>query len=287
MIVGFNGQCVEDSKAVISVFDHGFLYGMGLFETMRTYGGVPFLLQEHLTRLSDACEQLGIRYRADERELRRHVGELLAANGLQEGYVRISVTAGVQPLGLPTTDYEEPNVIVYVKALPPEVDPPGKPLQLLQLRRNTPEGDIRTKSFHYMNNILAKREMYAYPWSVGGEGLFLDVNGYVAEGIVSNVFFIKARCVYTPSLDTGILPGITRAHVLRLAAEAGIPTEEGCYSLDRLLQADEIFICNSVQELVPIHTVYDCEGSLLWKGQSAEQHVTQQLLAAYRHSIQL
>ncbi|MBW4838566.1 MAG: aminotransferase class IV, partial [Paenibacillaceae bacterium] len=126
--------------------------------------------------------------------------------------------------------------------------------------RNTPEGEVRFKSLHYMNNVLAKRELARLQreavWqsaaSVPPEGLQLTAQRWLAEGIVSNVFFVRNGKCYTPNLETGILPGITRAVVLELTAEKGIPTEEGLYTWDELLDADEVFLTNSIQELVPV-----------------------------------
>ncbi len=268
MIVGVNGRCVPEDQAVVSVFDHGFLYGIGLFETFRTYQGVPMLLERHMDRLAAGCEQLEIRCRPDPPSVKRHIRELLAANGLADGYIRYSVSAGMQPLGLPSGEYAEPTVIVYAKALPAAAasyaDAPGKPLQLLRLRRNTPESDVRMKSFHYMNNVLAKRELASYAWAAQAEGLFLDHNSNVAEGIVSNLFFARGGTLCTPSLGTGILPGITRGHVLELADRLGIPAEEGHFTLEDLCQADEIFLTNSIQELVPVTVVTGLHGESLW-----------------------
>lgn len=263
--VGLNGTLVEKAQAVVSVFDHGFLYGIGLFETMRTYGGVPFRLGRHLARLAAGCRRLGIRHAPDEGEVRRLIGNLLQANGLRDGYVRYSVSAGEGPLGLPDGAYDAPVTVVYCKPLPPVPD--SKPLQLLRLRRNTPEGDVREKSFHYMNNVLARRELAGYPWAAGAEGLFLTGDGQVAEGIVSNVFLAAGGVLRTPGLSAGILPGITRAEVLRLAAEAGIETREGPVAPEDLWRADEIFVTNSVQEIVPVHAVYDEEGTVRWSGE--------------------
>lgn len=263
MNIYINGNIIAEDKAVVSVYDHGFLYGIGLFETFRTYGGQPFLLKEHQERLTYGCEQLGIDYVPKAGEWEAIVEALLQANGLADAYLRFTVTAGEDILGLPAGDYKKPQLIVYVKGLPakdPELYRRGKPLQLLSIPRNTPEGNIRFKSLHYMNNILAKRELKQYAWAGGAEGLQVDRRGFLAEGIVSNLFFIKKHRLHTPSLDTGILPGITRAFVLELAKECGLELEEGLYPWATLLQADEVFITNSIQEIVPITTLYDLAG---------------------------
>lgn len=181
-------------------------------------------------------------------------------NELKEAYIRYTITAGEDILGLPAGDYQEPNHLLYIKALPKVPDKlysEGKELQLLSLRRNTPEGAVRFKSLHYMNNILAKRELRGYASAASGaEGLMLTAQDFIAEGIVSNIFFIQNNKLYTPDLSTGILPGITREMVMELASSAGISVEEGTYHWERLKTADEVFLTNSVQEIVPVTSLW-------------------------------
>jgi 4-amino-4-deoxychorismate lyase len=172
----------------------------------------------------------------------------------------------------------------------------GKPLQLLKLPRNTPEGAFRLKSLHYMNNILAKRELAGYPYAAaeGAEGLLLTCDGYVAEGIVSNVFWVRSGILYTPSLETGILSGITRAAVLAAAERIGMPIQEGLYRWDDLRRADEIFVTSSIQELVPINALYSPNGNRIAIGGNSSDinaaaeclgQWTGRLLASYRKAI--
>lgn len=282
-----NGKVVDASEAVIPVYDHGLMYGMGCFETLRTYGGVPFLLDRHMARLRQSCADIGIRIKLDTAEVGAMIASLLEANGLADAYVRCTVTAGVAELGLPAGEYERPNLIIYMKELAStEADRRrGKPLQLLRLRRNSPEGARRLKTLHYMNNILGKRECASYPWAAGAEGLFLDRYGYVAEGVVSNLFFVSGGVCRTPSVDLGILAGITRECVLRLAHKAGIPVEEGRYTLDELLAAEEMFLTNSVQEIVPVSRLYDTDGTVLWSSGAVRGPVTAALSEKYREII--
>jgi 4-amino-4-deoxychorismate lyase len=285
MKISLNGSLCDEQEAVVSVYDHGFLYGIGLFETFRTYKGKAFLLEKHLERLRQGCAELWIAWELDAQQINLQVSELLAANELQEGYFRLSVSAGVDLLGLPVHPYAAPTVVLYVKPLPLQEEKlyeNGKALQLLRLRRNSPEGGERLKSFHYMNNILAKRELSRYPWAAGAEGLFLNGAGFAAEGIVSNVFFMRDSICCTPHLDTGILPGITRALVLDLAGKAGITTAEGMYSWEDLLAADEIFITNSIQEIVPITTLFDAAGKGYHIGKGSAGQATRKLLQRYR-----
>ncbi len=265
--IGVNGVLTEAAKAVIHVSDHGFLYGMGLFETFRTYKGAPFLLDRHLHRLKEGCRMLGIPFQPDEEQLTKHIQHLMAANGLDEAYIRYTVSAGEEALGLPSGDYTRPNHILFAKPLPSTNTQTGQSsapsaLQLLRTPRNTPEGEVRLKSLHYMNNIFAKRELQQYVEAVRykAEGMMLTASGFLAEGIVSNLFFVRNNTLYTPDLSTGILPGITREFILELAHLRGIPCEQGLYRWDELKQADEIFMTNSIQEIRPVNLLLEPGG---------------------------
>lgn len=287
--IGLNGKVVPAAEAMVSVLDHGFLYGMGLFETFRTYGGRPFLLTEHLKRMQEGCRAAGIAARLDERQAAAHIAELLEANGLADAYIRYTVTAGEAEFGLPSADYVRPNAVVYVKALAPlpdELYRSGKALRILTTPRNTPEGAVRFKSLHYMNSILGKRELSAFPADDKGlpyEGLMLTREGDMAEGIVSNVFFADDDQLYTPEIGTGILPGITRQAVIDLARGRGIPVAEGRFPAERLLAASEIFLTGSIQEIVPVTRVYPQNGERPVRvGQGRVGPLTAGLIEAYR-----
>ncbi|MEC0244016.1 aminotransferase class IV [Paenibacillus dokdonensis] len=284
-----NGTCIDASAAVVSVMDHGFLYGMGLFETFRTYGGEPFLLERHLDRLAQGCETLGIGTDTlpDPYQLRQSISELMKANGLKEAYIRYTVSAGEDVLGLPTGKYSHPSQVLMAKPLPEASDElytQGKALQLLNTRRNSPEGPVRLKSLHYMNNILAKRELSSYPEAVGlhAEGLMLNADGYLSEGIVSNLFFVKNNQLYTPDTACGLLPGITRGLVLEMAAAEGLRCEEGFYTWEDAASADEIWLTTSIQELVPVTTLIDGSGALSIISGGRIGPVTGRLLRLYR-----
>jgi 4-amino-4-deoxychorismate lyase len=248
MYVYVNGHIVKKEEARISPFDHGFMYGIGLFETFRTYEGHPFLLDDHLQRLNDSLQEVNIKLQLKRAEVVEIIQQLLEANKLKDAYVRLNVSAGIGDLGLQTNEYEEPTIIIYMKPVP-HFSSNEKVCKILNTRRNSPEGETRLKSHHYLNNIFGKREIGNDP---NIEGIFLNEAGFVAEGIVSNIFWVKNDIVYTPSLDTGILNGITRQFVLTLLSALGIKCEEGLYKLNELEQADEIFLTNSIQEIVPV-----------------------------------
>jgi 4-amino-4-deoxychorismate lyase len=287
MKISMNGAICDEKEAVVSVYDHGFLYGLGLFETFRTYGGKPFLLPEHLSRLKEGCAELRIDFEPDERRIREMLSLLLEENDLHDAYFRYSVSAGVDLLGLPAANYQHPFEIIYIKTLPPRDHSAyeiGKPLQRLKLTRNTPEGSSRLKSFHYMNNILAKRELQTYAWAAGSEGLMLSKEGFIAEGIVSNVFFVKNQAIFTPALEIGILPGITRSFILILAERNQLTVKEGYYNWDKLLAADEIFYVNSIQEIVPVTRLFSPEGQHHQVGQGIPGDITRSLMRLYDES---
>ncbi len=262
MKLWWNGTIIDETEAVIPITDHGFLYGIGLFETFRTYGGgKPFLLERHIERLRAGCEELRIAYAPDADAVRTAVAETLRANGLSDGYVRWSVSAGAAPLGLPSAaGYAAPNVAILTKPLPAGEAQP-KELHLLALPRSGPEGGaVRRKSFHYMNNILGKWELAERTSSPLAEGLFADGQGILVEGIVSNVFWAREGTLFTPSIATGCLPGITRDVVVELARASGLSVVEGRFDWEAIARADEAFVTNSVQEVVPVSALFDAEG---------------------------
>ncbi|WP_276736248.1 aminodeoxychorismate lyase [Bacillus sp. (in: firmicutes)] len=245
-----NGRYIEEKDAVLSPFDHGFLYGIGVFETFRLYEGCPFLLDWHIERLKRALEDLQIEYTVSKHEILEMLDKLLWLNDIKDGNarVRLDISAGISDKGFVAQTYDKPTVLCFVNQLKSESLPSQKEGKVLSLRRNTPEGPYRLKSHHYLNNMYAKREVGNDPRV---EGIFLTEDGAVAEGIVSNVFWRKGSCVYTPSLDTGILDGVTRRFVMENAKNIGLELKTGRYGLEALLAADEAWMTNSVLEIIP------------------------------------
>lgn len=277
MRVYVNGTVLPAEQASVSVLDHGFLYGIGLFETLRVYDRRLFLWEAHYARLCSGLLALRIAPVWTSEELAEAVMQTVDANGLRDAYVRLSVTAGPEGVGLVADGYSRPSLFIFAKPVAPLADPPlPKRLQTLSLARQTAEGHQRFKSHNYLNNALAKQEVGA---RMDVEGLFLTHDGYLAEGIVSNLFWMKDGCLFTPSLETGILDGVTRQHVLLLARRMGMSVEEGKYRPEVLREAEEVFVTNSVQEIVPVQEIDD--------------HVvistygvhTRQLHLAYRESV--
>ena len=290
MIVYLNGKLIDAKEAMVSVFDHGFLYGIGLFETFRTYNRKPFLLEQHLHRLRTSCERLGIVYTLDSKSVLNMIYKLLDANQLADAYIRLTLSAGVGELGLPNADYDQPTIVIMAKPLPATMDnvqwAKGKALQLLQTKRNTPEAEYRFKSLHYMNNMMAKREMRLLGVKTvpGAEGLMLSEEGYLTEGITSNLFFAKDDTIYTPSIETGILPGITRSFLIQELKRQGLSIETGLYMWKDLLSADEIWLTNSIQEIIPVTLLIDDYGKQVVVSEGKAGKLTSMLKQQYEEA---
>ncbi len=251
MYVYINGEFAKQEEVRISPFDHGFLYGLGVFETFRIYNGHPFLLDDHLERLNASLRVLNIDAAFNRKEMTAILDELLVKNNFRDAYIRLNVSAGNGEIGLQTESYKNPNVVIFSKPLSPADGMSEKKAVVLDIKRNTPEGTERLKSHHYLNNVLAKREVGA---ALDTDGIFLTKDGFVSEGIVSNVFWCKNGILYTPAIETGILNGITRRFVIAVAREAGIEVREGFYKKEEAEAADEMFLTNSIQEIVPVTT---------------------------------
>ena len=258
-----DGRLVDRERATVSVEDRGFRYGDAAFETCRAYGGEVFRWKRHVERLGATCETLGMPD-AVPHDLPIRVAETLEANGLEDAYVRISVTRGVQPGKLTPRKTVDPTVVVIVKPLPRGgVDGEsvwGAPavVQSVQTRR-PPDSALPTdaKTHNYLNGILARLELRRATTEEyrPDEALLRDIDGYVAEGTTSNLFFVDEDGLHTPTTEGSVLPGITRRVVLELAEETGVPVHEGWYRSDDIREADEVFLTNTTWEVRPVDIV--------------------------------
>ena len=247
-----NGEFIKAEELRISPFDHGFLYGLGFFETFRTYKGKVFLVEQHLERLKQALAEFHLQVELDVRMISDIIQELNLRANDEDGYFRLNVSAGVHDIGLQPADYINPTVILFRKPLPVSIRGTEKTAVWLETRRNSPESAIRHKSHHYANNVRARLEL---PSLAVHEGFFLTQSGHIAEGITSNIFWVSEGKLFTPTLETGILAGITREYVIVAARGSGLEVIEGLFLPEELLKATEVFVTNSVQELVPIKTL--------------------------------
>ena len=253
-----NGELVPAEEATVSVRDRGFRYGDAAFETVRAYGGEVFEWRAHLDRLQRTCETLGIDHGVSDADLRVRVQEVLDANGLQDASVRLSITRGVQPGKLTPDPEVDPTVVVVAKPLPrggvegtSVWDGPAD-LQTVKTRKPADAAlPADAKTHNYLNGILARREL-----TDGDEALLRGLDGHVAEGATSNLFFVDDRGLHTPSAELPILPGVTRSVVADLVeGETDIPLHTGRYDPEDVRDADEAFLTNTTWEIRPVGTV--------------------------------
>ncbi|MEW6543159.1 MAG: aminotransferase class IV [Nitrospirota bacterium] len=256
MWVYLNDRFVDRKAAVISVFDHGFLYGDGVYETLRSYDGRLFRLDQHLARLFRSARAIGLTIPIGERDWPTILNEAIRRNGLQDAHVRITVSRGEGEIGLDPALCPHPTVVVIAKPLPTypaRFYEEGVELAIASVRRN-PAAALppQIKSLNFLNNILAKREATR---SGAFDALMLNVEGHLAECTTSNLFFVRDGRLCTPAGDCGILDGITREVVLLLARENGMPTEEGRYPAEALGRAQECFLTNTSMEIMPVRAI--------------------------------
>ncbi|MHB8862655.1 MAG: branched-chain-amino-acid transaminase [Pirellulaceae bacterium] len=256
--VYINGQFVDKDKAQISVFDHGLLFGDGIFEGMRSYDGQVFRLEAHLRRLWDSAKSIWLEIPISPQAMAQAVNETLQLNGIQDGYVRLIVTRGQGTLGLDAHLCCNPQVIIitdHIALYPAEFYEKGLEIITASTLRNHPAAlNPRIKSLNYLNNILAKIEGH-HAGCV--EALMLNQKGEIAECTGDNVFVVVRGRLLTPPTDAGILEGITREAVMELAVDAGIPVREAALTRHDVYVADECFLTGSAAEVIPVVKVDD------------------------------
>ncbi|CAB4244285.1 putative branched-chain-amino-acid aminotransferase [Methylacidimicrobium sp. AP8] len=248
-----DGAFVDEADAKVSVFDHGLLYGDGVFEGIRAYEGRVFRLEEHLERLFDSAKAIRLSIPLSRAELRSAVLECCRRNSLWDGYIRLVVTRGKGDLGLNPASCPQPTVFIIASAIqlyPASVYERGLRLHTAAVRRVSPSAlDPAIKSLNYLNNILAKMEAAA---TGADEALLLNEAGYVAECSGDNIFAVKGGRVVTPPISAGALPGITRREIFRLAQSEGIEVAEREMTRYDLFVADEVFLTGTAAEIVPV-----------------------------------
>lgn len=255
----YQGQLCSIDSMAISPLDHGFCYGVGAFESFRTWNGaVP--LKKHAQRLMETCRALGIRYDPDIETVRARIVALCAHNELTDARVRWTVSAGVPDAGYRWGQrYDHPVELLLTESLP-MVSPVA--LYVLHMIRDPLNPCVgRHKSLQYTNHVLAHQELFARGVSVERtEGLFLTAEGHVCEGIYTNVFWRKRDTWYTPSFQTGCLLGVTRNSIIQAMREQGRVVEPVEHGLVSLAEAEELFVTNAVRGIVPVFALYDREG---------------------------
>jgi len=271
--VYLNGELVAAEQAALPALDRGLLYGYGLFETMRSYGGRVFRLAEHYRRLSAGAELLAIPVPLTLADLEEAVDATLARNGLPDARLRLTVTAGPEDGG-------GSSVVLFAREVteyPPELRERGMAAVVSGVRRNETSPLARVKSLNCLDNLLAREKARR---SGTGEALLLNTRGFIAEGAASNVFLVRDGALVTPGIQAGALPGITRRVVMELAGEEGVGVEEANLTLPDLLAAGEALLTNSVMEVMPLVTV---DGKAIGSGRPGP--LTERLARRYRDLV--
>jgi branched-chain amino acid aminotransferase len=277
-VVVLDGRRCPPGEATVSVFDRGFLYGDSVFETLRTYGGAPFELDEHLRRLESSAARVYIPLPIAREQLRAEVLDAIAAAGNAESYVRLMITRGEGQLGLDPALAERPRRVIIVQPLqppPPEQYDSGIAAISYRTERVVDATSAQgAKIGNYLISVLAMRQARL---AGAHEALIQDGQGRILEGASSNVFVVQRGTLVTPGVEAGILAGITRAHLLELAAELGLPSELKTLELGAVLAADELFISSSIRELL---AVVRLDGQTIGTGKPGP--IYRRLLAAFR-----
>jgi branched-chain amino acid aminotransferase len=285
--VNVNGRISSQAHAVVPVFDHGFLYGEGIYETLRTYNGQPFLFERHMDRLRRSAEMIVLPVPLDDPAVGARFRETMEAAGLggasnREAYIRIIITRGVGELSYDPAACPAPTVVVIVK---PHVDPPvsayeeGVRVALVPIVRNHP-GSVNPliKSNNLLNNALAMQEAFRRG---AFEGVMRNYRGELSECTQSNLFVVRNGAALTPEIAAGLLPGITRAFLFEVGEAIGVPVREAVLHDEDLLGADEAFLTSTTRELVPIVRVDERP-----IGTGHPGPITRALLDGYRRKAQ-
>jgi branched-chain amino acid aminotransferase len=279
--VNVDGKLGDENELLLSPLDLGFVFGASVYETLRTYRGRPFLLERHLARLRQSAASLDIPLDVSDADIIGRIQRTLEAASNPESYVRLIVSAGVGELDYRRGATRRPTVVILVKPLP-EVPSrfytEGIRVVVVDVVRNHPKSvSPRIKTSSLLNNMFAMREANARG---AEEAVMLSYRGEVAEGSQTNIFLVEGRTVKTPTVEVGILAGITRELVLSLARELGFQTEESVFPPKELYRADEAFITSSTREVMPVVRV---DEETIGTGRPGE--VTLALLRAYRERV--
>jgi len=268
MWIYLNDRFVREGEAVVSVFDHGFLYGDGVYETIRSYGRRIFMRDQHLVRLRRSADAIGLTIPIPAHQWPALLHEAMTRNDVghehTDAYLRITISRGAGDIGLDPALCPTPTVVVMAKPLRPpssEQYRQGVTLIVAKTRRNLPSAlSPQIKATNFLNNILAKREAIA---AGAFDSILLNWESHLTECTISNLFFVRAGTLCTPALACGLLDGITRDIVLSLAQELKIPVDEGHFGVSEIYSADECFLTNTSMEVMPVTMV---DGHPIGKG---------------------
>ena len=276
-----NGKYYDKPDAKISVYDHGLLYGDGVFEGIRIYAGRAFKLKEHVARLFESALHITLEIPLSQEQMAKAINDTIAINHKHEGYIRPLVTRGAGSLGIDPRKCSDPQVIIIVDDIslyPPDLYETGMEIATVSTIRNHSNAlNPRIKSLNYLNNILAKIEA-----NLAGclEALMLNHKGEIAECSGDNIFLVKNDVLRTPPIDAGILEGITRQTLIELAKAAGIKVEEIALTRHDVFTADECFLTGTGAEIIP---ATKCDGRTIGTGKPGP--ITKQLRDAYHRLV--
>lgn len=255
-VIYVDGRFVEKSKAAVSVFDHGLLYGDGIFEGIRAYGGSVFRLVDHIDRLYDSAKSIYLKIPMTKHEMTEAVLETLRKNRLKDAYIRLVVTRGTGDLGVDPALCKAPTIFIIAEPMATVLGPKGpKVIKTIvaSIRRDSVDATSHEiKSLNYMNSILAKVEANN---AGADDAILLDHRGFVSEASVTNLFLAKGGKVATPSSASGILHGITRERIMRLCSDLGVEVQERDITPFELITADEVFLVGTKAEVLAVGAV--------------------------------
>ena len=256
-IVFLNGKFTPSRLAKVSVFDRGFLYGDGLFETMRAYNGKIFRLDAHLERLFKSLDIIQIKCPCSQSYLEQVLYETIKRNKLTDAYVKLIVTRGIGEGGLNPRTGSKPTIVIIAKKFniySPEQYRRGFKVMVSDFRQNQFSPIVNLKSLNFLENIIGKLEAEQ---SGADEVVFINQSGFVTEGSVSNIFIVRDSTIMTPPCETGILPGVTREIVIELAESLSLMASEKNFRPEELLSCSECFLTNSLVEIMPVFQIGD------------------------------
>ncbi|VAW95372.1 Aminodeoxychorismate lyase [hydrothermal vent metagenome] len=289
MKVYINGKFVDENDATISVFDRGFMYGDGVFETLAVYNSTIFRLTEHLIRLKNSLSLLYIDINCSDLELQDILYQALNNNNITNGILRLSITRGVGLRGLDIANCLNPTIVVIsynIKEFPVEVRKNGVPVIISSVVKNHKRSvDPTIKSNNFISNIMAFKEASNLN---AVEAIQLNSDFHVAEGTTSNIFLVKNGVVLTPDLSTGILSGVTRQIVIDLCKAIKLPIKETTIKKHEIIEADEIFYTNSIAGIIHVKSIQDCtDNNKTYQFMSEQKNISGILYENYKELIKL
>lgn len=277
-LIYVNGEFVLKEEAVISIYDHGFLYGDGVFEGIRVYEGNVFKLEEHVNRLFESAHSIMLQIPHSKQEMQQIIVDTVIKNNLSSAYIRAVVSRGEGDLGLDPRNCSSPTVIVIAEPLsiyPETLYENGLKLASVVNRRSGPDVlNPQIKSLNYLNNILVKLSSVQ---AEADEALILNGQGYVTEGSADNIFIVKNGAIKTPPVYLGALEGVTRNVIIEIAKERGYSIDESPFTLHDVYVADEVFLTGTAAEVIPVIRVDERQ---IDDGKPGP--VTKELLASFR-----